>query len=141
MGTLTGGVAIHDSLAETARALKVAAATFEMLGGITEVELTEYDFINKVRKPPIIFSRPMEILAGHGTISWLDDQPYVHTHLVLSFRHESAPNGIVVVGGHAARALAFAVEFTLTVYNGEPVRRKLQAETGLALWDLPSFAG
>lgn len=139
MGTLTNGEAIHDAFAKIARAQNIRAATFEMLGGLTEVEFTEYDFINKIRKPPVIFARPLEILSGYGTISKLNDEPHVHTHLTLSFRDESAPNGISIIGGHAARAIAFAVEFTLTVYDGMPVNRAMHEGTGLQLWNLPSF--
>jgi predicted DNA-binding protein with PD1-like motif len=139
MGTLTNGEAIHDSFAKIALAQNIYAATFEMLGGLTEVEFTEYDFINKMRKPPLVFARPLEIISGHGTISRLNDEPHIHTHLTLSFRDESAPNGIAILGGHAARAIAFAVEFTLTVYDGVPVNRALHKGTGLQLWDFPAF--
>ena len=139
MGTLTNGEAIHASFAKIANAEKIHAATFEMLGGLTEVEFTEYDFINKTRKPPLVFARPLEILSGQGTISRLNDEPHVHMHLTLSFRDESAPNGIAIIRGHAARAIAFAVEFTLTVYVGVPVNRAMHDGTGLQLWDLPAF--
>ena len=139
MGTLTNGEAIHAAFAKITNAEKIHAATFEMLGGLTEVEFTEYDFIKKTRKPPLVFARPLEILSGHGTISRLNDEPHIHMHLTLSFRDESAPNGISIIGGHAARAIAFAVEFTLTVYDGVPVNRAMHEGTGLQLWDLPNF--
>lgn len=135
MGTLTNGTAVHDAFAQIAAAENIQAATFEMLGGLTEVELSEYDFVSQIRKEPLIFRRPLEILSGHGTISRLDGAPHVHTHLVLSFRDETAPHGMAVIGGHAVRAIAFAVEFTLTIYDGVPVNRARHAETGLPLWD------
>jgi predicted DNA-binding protein with PD1-like motif len=139
MGTFTNGETIHDAFVKIANSQNIQVATFEMLGGLTEVEFTEYDFINKTRKPPLVFARPLEILLGHGTISRLNNEPHVHTHLTLSFRDESAPNGISILGGHAARAIAFAVEFTLTVYDGVPVNRSMHEGTGLQLWDLPAF--
>ncbi|NJN79470.1 MAG: hypothetical protein HC797_02830 [Anaerolineales bacterium] len=40
-----------------------------------------------------------------------------------------------MIGGHAARAIAFAVEFTLTVYIGEKVTREMHEGTGLQLWN------
>jgi predicted DNA-binding protein with PD1-like motif len=139
MGTFTNGEAIHAGFAKIAGAENIHAATFEMLGGLTEVEFTEYDFINKTRRDSLVFARPLEILSGHGTISRLKNEAHVHTHLTLSFRDESAPNGIAVIGGHAARAIAFAVEFTLTIYDGVPVNRAMHEGTGLQLWDLPAF--
>jgi uncharacterized protein len=139
MGALTNGEAVHAALTEIAAGLDIHAGAFEMLGGLTEVEFTEYDFIQKIRKPPLTFARPLEILSGHGTIARLDGKPHIHTHLTLSFRDESAPHGIAIIGGHAARAIAFAVEFTLYVFDGAPVHRSPDAETGLNLWNLPKF--
>lgn len=139
MGTFTNGEAIHAAFAKIADAENIHAATFEMLGGLTEVEFTEYDFITKTRKPPLVFARPLEILSGHGTISRLNNEPHIHTHLTLSFRDESAPNGIAIIGGHAARAIAFAIEFTLTIYDGLPVNRAMHEGTGLQLWNLPNL--
>ena len=139
MGTLTDGQNIHEAFAKIAETENVHAATFEMLGGLIEVEFTEFDFINKIRKEPLVFARPLEILSGHGTISRLKNEAHVHSHLTLSFRDESAPNGISVIGGHAARAIAFAVEFTLTVYDGVPVHRQMHEGTGLQLWSFPEL--
>ncbi len=139
MGTLTEGESLHTAFARIAQQEQIFAATLDLLGGLTEVEFIEYDFIRKIRKPPLVFARPMEIVAGHGTISWLDSEPHVHIHLVLSFRDETVPNGISLIGGHAARATAFAVEFTLAAYDGVPVRRAMHKATGLSLWKLPSF--
>lgn len=141
MGTFTNGENIHDAFIKIANVENIHAATFEMLGGLTEVEFTEYDFINKIRKPPLVFKRPLEIVSGHGTISRLENEAHVHTHLTLSFRDESAPHGIAVIGGHAFRAIAFAVEFILTVYDGERVNRQMHEGTGLNLWQLPDFEG
>ncbi len=139
MGTLTNGQNIHEAFAQIADSKNIQAATFEMLGGLTEVEFTEFDFINKIRKEPLVFVRPLEILSGHGTISRLNGEAHVHSHLTLSFRDEYAPNGISVIGGHAARAIAFAVEFTLTVYDGVPVNRQMHEGAGLQLWSFPEL--
>ncbi|GIK55676.1 MAG: DNA-binding protein [Chloroflexi bacterium] len=139
MGTLSDGEAIHTALAAVARAHHIQAATFELLGGLTEVEFSAYDFVNQVRLRPLVFSGALEIVAGHGTISLLNGAPHVHTHLTLAFRDERAPQGIAIIGGHVARAIAFAVEFTLTVYAGTAVHRALHPATGLQLWNLPAW--
>jgi predicted DNA-binding protein with PD1-like motif len=136
MGTLTDRANVHEAFAEVARTLKIETAAFEMLGGLHEVEFTAYNFVEQRREPPIVFKRALEIVGGHGTISQLDNAPHVHIHLIVAYRDESAPHGIVVVGGHAARALAFAVEFTLRAYDGAPVHRAMHMGTGLQLWDL-----
>ena len=140
MGTITAEEYIHDALAKIAKTENIQAATFELLGGITSVELSEYNFQTRERNPSLFFFRPLEILSGHGTISLLDGEPQVHFHLTLSYQDEEANDtGVVVIGGHVIQAKAFAVEFTLTAYDGVPVHRKMHEGTGLKLWNLPPF--
>lgn len=135
MGTLTGGVDVHEALKSVALVNDVQTATFEMLGGVHEVALTAYDFEQQERLETVVVKRPLEIIAGHGTISLLGGEPHVHMHLTLSYRDKNAPNGILVVGGHVAKTKAFAVEFTLTAYDGATVHRQPHEGTGLNLWD------
>lgn len=134
MGVLTGGEPVHEALAHVAEAHSIVAGTVELLGGLTEVELTAYDFARGERLSPLVFRGNLEIVAGHGTISRLEGRPHVHLHLVLAWRDDAAPHGVALVGGHAARALAFAVEFTLTAYDGVAMERRPDPATGLALW-------
>lgn len=137
MGTITDKHDIHEALTLFAQHHNIRTATVEMLGGLHQVELTAYDFHQQIRLEPLTFSKPMEIVAGHGTISQLDNTPHVHIHMTLAFRDPDSPTGIRVIGGHVARSQAFAVEFTLTAYDGEPVQRAMHANTGLKLWKLP----
>lgn len=137
MGTLTQGEALHQAFATLAQSLNITAATFDLLGGLTEVEFTAFDFVAKTRLPAITHTGAMEIVAGHGTISLLENQPHIHTHLCVAYRDTNTPSGIVTLAGHAARAVAFAVEFTLTVYEGAAVHRAYDSATGLNLWHLP----
>ncbi len=137
MGTLTENADVHASLIKLAEQNNIQTASFEMLGGLREVEFRAFDFDSQQRKAPLSFNRPLEIVAGHGTIALLDNKPHVHIHLAVAYQDPSAPQGIVVLAGHAAKAIAFAIEFTLTAYDGAPVQRKLDKSTGLMLWDLP----
>jgi len=134
MGTFTGGVNVHKALAETAVSRQITTATFELLGGLHEATFTAYDFEKQKRLEPIVLKRQLEIVSGHGTISLLDKEPHIHIHMSVSFRDKAYPHGIGMVGGHIAQATAFAVEFTLTAYDGEPMHRELHKLTGLKLW-------
>jgi uncharacterized protein len=134
MGSLTGGVEVREALAAAAAAHHIQTGTVELLGGLHDVELTAYDFVTRQRQKPLVWQRPLEIIAGHGTISLLEGQPHVHLHLTLAYRDDAAATGITVIGGHCGRALAFAVEFTLTAYDGSPMQRTWHEETGLWLW-------
>ena len=134
MGAITGGGVIHQVLAETAVSQHIQTATFNLLGGLHEATFTAYDFEKRERLTPIVLKRPLEIIAGHGTISLFDDKPYIHVHLSVSFRDSSYPHGIGMIGGHVSQATAFAVEYTLTAYDGNPMQRKIHLQTGLKLW-------
>jgi predicted DNA-binding protein with PD1-like motif len=139
MGTLTEDADVHASLIEVAEKHGIQTATFELLGGLQEVEFRAFDFDSQQRKAPLHFKRALEIVSGHGTISLLDGKPHVHLHLAVAYQDSESPNGIVVLAGHAAKALAFAIEFTLTAYDGNPVHRSLDKGTGLMLWHLPEL--
>jgi predicted DNA-binding protein with PD1-like motif len=119
--------------------LNIQFGTFELLGGLSEIEFTAYDFVSQTRLPPLIRTGAMEITGGHGTISLLNGQPHIHTHLVVSFRDESVAYGIGLMGGHVSRAICYAVEFTLTAHDGAAVHRVHHSGTGLKLWNLPAL--
>jgi predicted DNA-binding protein with PD1-like motif len=139
MGTITEDADVHASLLKVAESYNVQTATFDMLGGLREVEFRTFDFDSQERKEPLVFKRPLEIVSGHGTIAMLDGKPHVHLHLAVAYQDPDAPNGIVVLAGHVAKAVAFAIEFTLTAYDGDPVHRAMDKGTGLQLWDLPKL--
>lgn len=139
MGTLTNNADIHTALLEVAEKHNIQTGAFELLGGLHEVEFRAFDFDSQQRKAPLHFKRALEIVAGHGTISMLDNKPHVHLHLAVAYQDSESPNGIVVLAGHVTKALAFAIEFTLTTYDGNPVHRSLDKGTGLMLWDLPKL--
>ncbi len=139
MGTLTEDADIHTSLIQAAEQHHIQTATFDLLGGLREIEFRAFDFDSQQRKAPLAFKRALEIVSGHGTISMLDGKPHVHIHLAVAYQDAEAPNGIVVLAGHCAKAIAFAIEFTLTAYDGNPVHRSLDKGTGLMLWNLPKL--
>ncbi len=139
MGTLTEDADVHTALLEVAEKHNIQTATFDLLGGLREVEFRAFDFDSQQRKAPLHFKRALEIVAGHGTIAMLDNKPNVHLHLVVAYQDSESPNGIVVLAGHVTKAIAFAIEFTLTAYEGNPVHRSLDTGTGLMLWNLPKL--
>jgi predicted DNA-binding protein with PD1-like motif len=139
MGTITDDADAHAALLEIAEKHNIQAATFELLGGLREVEFRAFDFDSQQRKAPLHFKRALEIVAGHGTIAMLDNKPHVHLHLAVAYQDPESPNGIVVLAGHVTKATAFAIEFTLTAYDGNPVHRSKHEGTGLMLWDLPKL--
>lgn len=131
-----GGIDLHRALGEIAATQQITAASVQLLGGLREAAFTETDVATGVKKPALVFRRPLEIVGGGGMISMLDQAPHVHLHLTLSFQDADMPFGISVVGGHIAYALAHAVEAFIVCYDGRPPVRRHDPDTGLLLWDL-----
>ena len=70
-----------------------------------------------------------EVLSLTGNLALDDNKPFFHVHVALGRRDGSAR------GGHLFEATARpTVELVLTAYP-KPVRRKIDAETGLPLLD------
>ena len=134
-GTLTRGADLHESFARIAETKGIRAANILLLGGLSGVTLSAFDFTKGERLEPLTFEGAYEIIGGHGLLSTLDDAPHVHLHLTLGSRAEQ---NITLMGGHVVSARAFAVEFTLLSYE-EGLTRAPHAGTGLQLLDLPSF--
>lgn len=137
MGTLTDGIELHTAFTNIARSLDIACATFALLGGLTSVTFSAYDFLQQKRRDPITLQGALEIVGGHGTISLHEGQPHVHLHLALSYYDGDSPQ---VIAGHVSNGVVFAVEFTLLTYDGAPIHRHLHLGTGLQLWHLPPLS-
>ena len=86
MGTITDDADVHTSLLEVAEKYGIQTATFNLLGGLREVEFRTFDFDSQQRKSPLHFKRALEIVAGHGTIAMLDNKPHVHLHLAVAYQ-------------------------------------------------------
>jgi predicted DNA-binding protein with PD1-like motif len=141
MGTLTEGEELHPAMIRIAKALNVYAATFELLGGLTDIEFSEFNIEQQRHVTIGRLQRKTEIVGGHGTISLLNDEPHVHVHLVVSPGSSLRRPATASYSGHVMRAVVYAVEFTLTCYDGAPVRRAMHPATGLMLWDTPPLSG
>ena len=135
-GTLTRGADLHGSFARIAKTKNIHAANVFLLGGLSEVTLSAFDFTKGERVDPLTFKGAYEIIGGHGLLSTLDKAPHVHLHLTLGSRAEK---NITVIGGHVVSAKAFAVEFTLLSYEGEGLSRAFDKATGLQLLNLPDI--
>ena len=105
MGTITENADVHASLIEVAEKHELQTATFELLGGLREVEFRAFDFESQQRKAPLHCQRALEIVAGHGTIFMLEGKPHLHLHLAVAYQDTKAPNGIVVLAGARREAL------------------------------------
>jgi uncharacterized protein len=140
MGTLTDGEELHPAMTSIAKALNVGAATFQLLGELSDIEFSEFDVRQQRHTAIGRLKRKTEIIGGHGTISLLNGEPYLHVHLIVSTGRAPRYYPIAAFGGHVARAVIFAAEFTLTCYDGVPVHNAIHPSTGLVLWHVPPLS-
>ncbi|MCU4718886.1 PPC domain-containing DNA-binding protein [Halapricum hydrolyticum] len=111
-----------------ARAEKIEAAFFLGLGAVQDAELWYYDQTDQ-EYAPIEFDEPLEVASCVGNVSLLEDEPFAHTHAVLSRADGST------VSGHLDSATVFAGELYVRAFE-EPLERAHDETTDLDLWPL-----
>ena len=73
---------------------------------------------------------PREIVACSGTVTFRQDAPFVHAHVVLSDDNANTK------AGHLLGGIVFAAEVHITTLNGPGLERKYDDVTGLSLWQV-----
>jgi predicted DNA-binding protein with PD1-like motif len=112
-----------ESLAD---AVEADAAWFTALGAVRDAELWFYDQ-DECEYYPIEFDEPLEVASCTGNVSWLDEERFAHTHVVLS-----GPDG-EAVAGHLNEATVWAGEVHMRAFE-EPLEREYDETTELDLW-------
>jgi predicted DNA-binding protein with PD1-like motif len=104
----------------------IDAAYFVGLGAVQDAELLFYDQDEGAYYPET-FDEPLEVASCTGNVSWLDDERFAHTHVVLSRADGSC------VAGHLDTATTFAGELYVREFDTR-LEREHDATTDLDLW-------
>lgn len=104
----------------------VDAAWFNAMGAVQDAVVWFYDQ-QEGEYEAVEFEEPLEVAACMGNISYLDGEPFAHTHAVLS-----RPSG-QALAGHLDAATVFAGELHMQTFE-EPLAREHDEETDLDLW-------
>jgi predicted DNA-binding protein with PD1-like motif len=129
MVRLPPGTDLLEGLTQMVANLGIRAGTVQVIGAVSQLALGYYD---QDRKEYEMLDLPghWELASGLGNVSIRDGEPFVHLHIVASGKDGSA------VGGHLMPGtIAFVAEAYLRTLDGEPPVRRLDEETGLALWE------
>jgi predicted DNA-binding protein with PD1-like motif len=116
-------------LTDFAKTHSITAATFTAIGALKWAKLGFYDQ-QKHQYTQHQLSAPQEIASCTGNISIKEGEPFVHAHAVLSDLNGNTK------AGHLLEGKVFAAEIHLTELLGEKVERKMDAVTGLSLWNI-----
>lgn len=134
VGRLERGDTLPDALLAVAKKHGVTAARVEAIGGVTALQVTEFDPDAGAYKPPLHRAGMTEVLGLAGNLSLRDGELFGHLHLTACW-HENGETKMIA--GHLVSAEVFVCEFHLTVYEDLNLLREVEPKTGLALWNIP----
>jgi len=123
------GDRVMKELKGFAHAEHLTAAHFTAIGALSDVVLGYFDWERKEYKE-IPLDEQVEVLTLAGDVALSDDEPAIHAHLVVGRSDGSAAGGHLIEG--TARP---TLELILTETPAH-LRKRKDAETGLALIDL-----
>lgn len=126
---LTYGADLFDELTEACDQLSVKAATVEVIGAVSTLVLGFYHQ-DRQEYSSHTYEGGWEIASAVGNVSFLDEAPFVHLHVVAS-----GDDGRCVGGHLMPGCIVFAAEASITALEGHgPPERELDGQTGLKLW-------
>lgn len=125
---LATGSDLYEEISAYATEHAVRAASVTFLGAVQQAALRYYDQEAKVYQDFTI-DEHLEVVAGTGNVSLLDEAPFLHIHAVFADSDGKALGGHVNVG-----TMVFALEVTLHELVGDVPIRLPDDCTGLTLW-------
>jgi hypothetical protein len=117
------------ALTEFAESNNIGGSHFTAIGAFSDVTLGYFDRQRKdYKKIPI--EQQVEVLSLVGDIALKDGKPQVHAHVVVGMSEGTAR------GGHILAAHVWPTLEVVLSESPRHLRRKIDAETGLALIEL-----
>ncbi len=126
---LEKGEEVMTAVTEFIAREKIASAAVSGLGAVADATIGYFSSHAK-KYFQQSFEGEFELLSLTGNISWLENKPVFHAHVVLSKTDYS------LIGGHLFSALvALTVELHIRVFEPK-INRKPDPEIGLNLMDI-----
>ncbi|MCA9665278.1 MAG: DNA-binding protein [Myxococcales bacterium] len=132
VGRIAHGEELHKRLLEVARRANVRAATLRGQGVIEDVSLAHYDRSSRAMGKARRLRGACTLLSLEGSISEHEGRTDVQVSCVVA---RAGDNGIEVLGGVVMGARVVAVEFVMDVMDDVMLRRRLDRQSGLVVWD------
>lgn len=128
MGRMETGVDLLDELNRFSLENDIQAGQIWAIGAVRKARIGYFDQGQK-QYVYRLFDRALEITALLGNISLLEKRPFVHAHITLADEEGR------IFGGHLAPGtVVFACEFMIQKFEGSPLLRAPDPDTGLNLW-------
>jgi len=123
------GEKLPVGIADFCRERRILTATAHAIGALEDIELGYYDLAAK-KYERIRLAGSWELVSLMTVIATWEDQPFAHTHVVLSGRDFSARGGHLFEG-----TVSVTVEMRLLTISNE-IHRVMNPTTGLHMLDL-----
>ena len=128
MARITAGNDLQEALNQLAKELNLTSGHISGIGAVNPAVIGFYNFETQVYER-ILLNDYHELVNLNGNISIRDGKPFVHAHVVVGNREGVAFGGHLLPG-----TIVVVAELTIEPYEGEPLRRHLEKDTGLPLW-------
>lgn len=122
------GEEVVSTLTAFAKANHIAAAHFTAIGAFSDADLGYFDPQKKEYRKNRV-DEQVEVVSLIGDIALDKGEPKVHAHVVVG-KKDGAAMGGHLLEGHVRPTLELVLED-----SGEPLKRKFDAASGLALID------
>ncbi|HMK60831.1 MAG TPA: PPC domain-containing DNA-binding protein [Dissulfurispiraceae bacterium] len=127
-GSLRTGEDLLRGLTHVIEENNIVCGRITGIGAVTQARVAYFDHEHK-RYEELLIKEGMEILSLTGNISKKDGELFPHVHVVLSGRDFRA------FGGHLLHdTLVYAFEYEIIPFDGKPLIRQFDKDTGLFLW-------
>jgi len=126
---LDRGEEVIETLKQFAKESKIKGCWFSGIGAVKSAELAYYNLKSKMYETKII-GKELEVVSLSGNIVWMNKNPIVHAHTVLSGRE------METYGGHLMKAYVSATLEICLVSSGKKIMRTRDKITGLNLLEL-----
>lgn len=132
VGRLERGEELIDAITRLCHREKVQAGVFSALGSLSEAELKTYDSELREYVSVVKTQQLVEVASLTGNVSTVGPELVVQASALLV---AESLGQVQVLGGHIASAKAYALEFSLQVFDDLQLERTFDVATGLPLWN------
>ncbi len=125
---LEKGDKIIESIQKFCNENNIELGYFHGIGAASKIELAHYRVDNKKYSSKII-DEPLEVISLHGNITTMNNEVYLHSHIV------AGNDKMQAFGGHLKEATISATAEIFVVSIKGKVKRKYNEEIGINLMD------
>ncbi|SDL15501.1 hypothetical protein SAMN05216282_1367 [Cryobacterium psychrotolerans] len=127
MIVLDTGDEVVESLTSFARERRILGASIRAIGAFSSVRLAYFEWDSKQYRTSVDLSEQLELVSLIGDIAEKDGEPQLHAHAAVALADGR------VLGGHVQTAIVRPTCEVILTATPEPLRKKVDPETGLAL--------